>query len=1004
MKTGLQLWNTGPDGQRKILITAGLLTLISAVIALASVFYYPGPSLKWEPSMQDQPMETSLERIASGPYSLELKTNSYVVWESWAGSTFQVHGFVFIVFGVLSAAGLIMLLSLHSTLRRFNFFTGTGFLFFTVAGLRPEVLFPAFPAWSLTVLIFLVWLMPGLFFQYRRPEADLRKRLWTYSSVIAGTFVLLMIFTPAARPEIYLSVGLLPVTLLILPVFLILIAHEIPAGLISIIGQAGSDRNGFRDFLILISIYLINLFALYLSDLKWFEWNYGIHPVLLLLISGILSMWGVRFQQKQLEGFMNAEPHGVLMMSAMGLISFSGIAFFYISGNDALFSTFRDLSLYFHIGYGIVFTTYIVSNFSPLLLRGVNVSKVLYQPTVMPFFTFRFGGLVATLAFIFYNIWQRPVNDAIGGYYNALAGYHKIAGDQTFSDGYLKIAARYAYHNHQSNVLLAERELEAGNADRAKVYFRNALERRPTEQTYLSLVNLLEINGKSLESFTYLKDGLKKFPGSPYLLNALGLTNYGMNSPDSAVWYFQKAAEGRGKGSRSAEINIQALQTREQMITDPDSLLKTSDRKNLAVTANILAVANTRNQRIATEFIPPADSVFTDSYAAWLNNWLINNRGYISEEVFKQMAVYIEHPENREYAEALHVALGIAAYKSGFVNQGTEQLEKAVFTGEDKGRHNNMLALWMLEQGAPEVAVRYNDFAVQQEFKDAALTRAVLLAEAGRIGESIIAWDTLGRKGNSAIQFLSDLSKRALGVQTGLFDNLSDEERYAFFRYRLKPGDSVLFKTLINKISNNDLKVKAIYDRAFKLFDSGLQDEAIRVYRMTEGIPITSEKLFHDIQLLELRILAESEQTGRNSGNLAELLKTRANENFVFNPDEIAFRKYFEALTALPDTAAAARSFEWIERNNLLCTDGIIGYSGFLSAQRKDPLASYSVLARALHRNPYSVRLLKAYISSAAVMGFLDYAGDAIKSLQDKMEPAAFREFIAGLPPAINRP
>ena len=241
-------------------------------------------------------------------------------------------------------------------------------------------------------------------------------------------------------------------------------------------------------------------------------------------------------------------------------------------------------------------------------------------------------------------------------------------------------------------------------------------------------------------------------------------------------------------------------------------------------------------------------------------------------------------------------------------------------------------------------------------------------------------------------------------MQPGLFDNLSDEERYAFFRYRLKPGDSVLFKTLLNKINNNDLKVKAIYDRALKLFDSGLQDEAIRVYRMTEGIPITNEKLFHDIQLLELRILAESEQTGRNSGNLAELLKTRADENFVFNPDELAFRKYFEALTALPDTAAAAKSFEWIERNNLLCTDGIIGYSGFLSAQRKDPLAAYSVLARALHRNPYSVRLLKAYITSAAVLGFLDYAGDAIDTLQAKMEPSAFRQFIGNLPPAINRP
>lgn len=996
MKAGIQLWNAGPEGSRKVLMVAVSLTLLAALMALTALLIYPAPSLNWEPSLQDQPMETSVGRIGAGPYSLELKTNSFVVWESWAGSSFSVHGIVYQVFGIFSAAGLILLLSLHSTLRRFYFFMGTGFLFFTIAGLRTEVLFPSLPAWSLTALIFILWLMPGLYFQYRQPEADLPKRLWTYFSIVAGTFTLLMLLTPVARPDIYLSAGLLPVTLLILPVFLILVAHEIPAGLIKIIGSAGSERNGFRDFLILISIYLVNLFALYLSDLKWFEWNYGIHPVVLLLISGILSMWGVRYQQKQLEGFMNAQPYGVLLMSALGLISFSGIAFFYFSGNDALIATFRDFSLYIHIAYGIVFATYIVSNFSPLLLRGVNVSSVLYQPTVMPFFTFRFGGLVATLAFVFYNIWQRPVNDVIGGYYNALAGYHRMAGDQTFSDGYLKIAAQYAYHNHHSNVLLAERELEKGDADRAKKYFQNALERRPTEQTYLSLVNLLEINGKSLESFTYLKDGLKKFPGSPYLLNALGLTNYGLNSPDSAIWYFKQAVAGRGKGSHSAEINIQALLTRERMITNPDSLLKTTGQKNQAVTANILAVANSINEKIETDLIPAADSVFSDGYAAWLNNWLINNRGQVSEEIIKQTAGLIEHPENRQFAEALHVALGIAAYGSGYVNQGVEQLEKAVFTGEDKGRHNNTLALWMLEQGAAEVAVRYNDFAVQQEFKDAALTRAVLLAEAGRIPESIITWDTLGRQGNSSIQFLAELSKRALGVQQTLFDDLTDEEQYAFLRYRLKVSDSVLFQKLLDKISNNDLKAKAIHDRAYKIFEAGLQNEAIRTYKMVEGIPITNEKLYHDIQLLELRMLAESGQTA--------LLKTRMTEKFIFSPGETAYRKYFEALTALPDTTAAAKSFEWIERNNLWCTDGIIGYSYFLSGFRKDPLAAYSLLARALHRNPNSVRLLKAYITSAAVLGFLDYAGEAITGLQAGMDAAAFREFMAGLPPAINKP
>lgn len=996
MNQDLRFWKNWPAGQQKIFSVIGLVTITSAVIAVVALLSYPWPSLKWEKTLQDQGFETSIRRMSIGPYSLDLKADSFVVWESWSGSALDVHAAAYMVFGALSVFGVIVLLSLHSTLRRFYFFAGSGLILLLASGLRLESVFPGLPNFLMTGITFLIFLTPGLIFQFRFPSISFSKRLLVYLITISGFVLAFCFFNTAPAPLIYLSVGLLPLTLLILPIFMILTAHEIPAGLIAVIGYAGKGRNGFRDFLILITIYLINLFALYLSDLQWFKWSYGIHPVILIMISGFLSVWGIRNQQKQIEGFLDAEPYGVWLMMALGLVSASGIGFMYLTANDALFSTLRDLSLYIHIGYGLVFTTYVVANYSPLLIKGVDVTRVLYQPTVMPFFTYRFGGLVATLAFVFYNIWQRPINDVVGGYYNALAGYHRIAKDNTLEEGYLKLAARFAYHNHHSNVFLAERALAEGNADKAKLYFQNALERRPSEQTILNLVNLLEVNGRSLESFTYLKAGTKKLPNSAYLDNALGLSNFGLGSSDSAKWYFQQAINKGGIAGRSAEINLEAMLTMEETEINPDSLLQITDQKNIAALANVLAAGNKKNMMLKTEFMEKADSVLTDAYPAWLNNWLIQNRNSITQDKINLITSLIDHPLNQDYAESLHFSLAIACYESGFVNSAITELEKAAFLATDKGRYNNTLALWMLELGSIEAALDYNVYAVEQGFKDAALTRAVLLAEAGKVIEAIVAWDSLGRKNEGTIRSLAELSKRALGAPESFFKNLSDEERYAFCRYRLKAEDSGLFMRLVTEIKNEDLSARAIFDHSEKLFESGKTAEASQIFRMIEGIPIVNEDLYHRIQLLELRMLAAAGNT--------ELLEKRSKENFSFNPREEAYRKYFEGVIVLPDTSKAGRSFRWIQENNLLCVDGVLASAEFLANYKKDYLAAYSLLARALHRNPFSVRLLMAFIRSASRLGFMDYAATALADLEERIGKQDFNRFMATLPPPINQP
>lgn len=990
----LLFWRAWSPEDQKSLALSGFALIIATLLAIGSMATSPWPSMELVSNFKDQPVETKAHSVNAGPYSLEIKAVNYVIWESFAGSSLHIHSVAYLGYGILTFAGLITLLSLHSTLRKFYFFTGCGFLFFISSSLRLESLFSGVPPYSLTILLFVIWLLPGLYLQYLKPATSFWKRIQIYFGLTLILFLVIALITDAPEPFVYFSTGFVPLAILATPILLILTAHEIPAIILKIIGKAGKTRNGLRDFLILTSIYLINLVALYLSDLKWFEWTYGIHPLILLIVSGILGFWGIRFQQKQLDGFISAEPYGVYLIASLALISFSAIGFFYVTGNDALFSTFRDLSLYTHIGYGVVFITYIVSNFSTLLLQGIDISKILYQPTVMPFFTYRFGGLVAILAFLFFNIWQRPINDSIGGYYNSLAGYHRLAGEKKLADGYLKIASRYAYHNHHSNILLAEAAILEENTEKTKLYFQNALERRPTVHAYLNLIRLLEKDNKSLESYTYLKDGISKFPNNNYLLNSLGLSNYNLGIKDSAIWYFEQASALGGKAGLAARNNELVLLITERNLKNSDSLIQSIKNEKLTIQSNLLVAANQLNKKIELPLQFPKDSVFQLNHAGWLNNWLINKKGSITETEINSICPYLEHPENQDFAEALHFSLSISAYESGFLNIAIDQMERAIFKGYEKGKYNTILAAWMIGEQAPEVALRFNDFAIQQDFKDADLARAVILAESGKLDESIIAWDTLAKNANSAIRALSNLSKRALGMPSEFYNQLNDEEKYSFCKYRISISDSVAFKNYLSAIPSGDFKVRTIFDRATLLFNSDYVLQAQKTLSQLNSIIVTNEKLYHQIQLLDLRILAALGEI--------DILEKRLEENFQFDSRESAYKNYIEGLIHFSDTARSGKLFRWIEKNNSFCIDGILAAADFRSSIKSDNIGAYSVLANSLHQNPHSIRLIKGYLKAASRLGMLDFADETILRLREKLPAVEYQKFMASLPQPLN--
>jgi len=992
MFDSLNFWKAWPSGKRSMLQFLAMVWLFAALFFIWSAARSPEPSIGWLSTITDEPTEVPVRQVQVGPFGLELKADSYTLWHHYSGTLHQYVVYPWVVHLILMTCCLILMLALYSTLKTFWFVVSTGLILFIVAGLRLDALETGLPYPLPSIFTTVLWIGTAAWLQYFKKSASLPFRLGIFLPVVLLTFIVFTSASEFPRPWIFLSAGFYPSSILLAIVFMILVAHEIQAGMLVLIAHAGQRRNGLRDFILLSLIYSLNLTALYLSRRGWFEWDYSVHPLALLMISGALAVWGVRRQDEQLSGFLPAKDDGVLMILLLGACTWATLGLAYSTGNDAIPDTLTKISLYIHLGYGTIFTVYMISNFGPLLQKNAKVYTVMYQPSVMPFFTYRFAGLITLLGFVFFNIWIRPVRDLIGGYYNNLADGYTMNDQAVLATGYYKLASKYAFHNHHSNYILAGLENEKGNTEKEKKFLQDAAERRPFEQTYLSLATLLATENRPMDTYAWLKQGLKDFPESQNIYTALGHTErrisgngsgsglLGQEGVDSVRWYFSKGDKV------SSAINLTAL-TSALVVPESryDSVLKVSQYEGLPATANLLTFASRNKKYLPAEFSLPVDSALNDVSSTFLNNYLINHRDSIGEEEILALAKVIGLKKNSSYAEALFFALAQSAYSRGMINEAVRMMERAIFISENKGRYNNFLAVWAMEHGAVRLAAEQSRFAVQQGFRDALLTQAVVFTEAGLVAEAVMTWDSVGKSENAVVRYLADFGKRVLLAEPELMNKLNDEERYAWCRYRKDLSDSSSFLKAWRKIKSPDLKALAILDRTEKLIQKDQIQQAVETFVQLSGIAVGDEKLYHRIRLTELRLLAMR-------GEL-KTVASEINKGFIFSREEESAKKYFTALLSSGDTAKMRKSFDWIVKNNSWFEDGVLAAAAFKRKQNDDRSSAYTILAEALHRNPYSIRILKAYIVESMRIGYDDFASSALLDLSTLLSAGEFKAF-----------
>jgi hypothetical protein len=967
----LFFWKEWPKNYRTLWFALSCLFILSFLYLWFTYFRGAHGIIDWERIQQQKIVETTVHQFRLGPFQLNVPGESYVIFEYLQGSNLHHNTLASYAFLVVLIISSLVLLTVITTLRRFWYFLGMGLFILFVLALRIEVLLIfGVHGYSIPVAVLLLFIGLSFYFKSFRPATSFSHRLLSFLALTFICGVIVYFFARVPYPMLHLVVTSYLPALILSILFLLMVAHEILVSFVYIASQGTSKS--LQHFSIISFIYLINVFITCLHEMGVVQWEFlYINLYLLLSTSALLGLWGFKLREPLYETILPFRPTGAFFYLALGSICFITISQFLGNANDAALKIIRDVIIFSHAGYGLIFLTYIFSNFMIMMAENLPVYKLLYKPNRMPFFTFRFAGLIAMLAFVFYSSWRQYVYHGLAGFYNYVADLYILQDNEMLAQTFYEESRRYAFQNHRANYALATMKSSRINFEDAHYNYELANGRRPTEFSLVNDGNLYVWEEKYFPAIQSYRDGKKIMPSSAALANNLGFAYGKIHSLDSATYFINEARQDPLTKS-AAEGNFLALAAIEYLPIRADSVVKIFDNPSTVVISNAFALATLFGQEINTTIDPIREKNLDLYSATLLNNYCIQNAKSIDTAFIQKVHIIASDSVNLHYSEALKATLAHAYYHQGNVTKGLELLAELAYTTQEyRGKYNYIMGLWALEQGNPEIASTFFMHAETADYKDARFYHAISLTEAGMIFEAYGAWDSISRKGDPNEKEIATRIQQILSLNKDQAIRLNDADKYQYCRYRVGLSDTVYFNKISNTFNNADYKAQALLDMAKKQFQVENLVPAIKYLNQISGLELTDKRLYNEVRYTELLMLAWRQEFA--------LLAEQINKGIEFDSGHELEKMLYTALLSEVggDTARARKHYELLGSWNPYFEEGMISAANFFRKHQPETLKAYNILVEAIQINYNSYRLLKAYAEEATRLGFDEYAASA---------------------------
>jgi hypothetical protein len=684
------------------LICLSILTVLLLSMALLGVYWYRGLDnvIHWDTLSELEEIPTITNSFSDGQLKYTVNGNAYLVKERFLASMMQTNTWATYVFLGFFVIGLNLLLSAFSALSRYWFLGGMVALAGVFITFRLENVF------NLTnqagfLVAFAGFAGLAFYFNNYAVKASFIKRFSGFLVLTIAAFGIIQYFSKISHPFLAIaSYGLLS-AIVFTVLFVLLISHEIVASLVWVVSNSGiKGKSSLNQFLIISSIYLLNILLIFLERHKYIDWNIlAISPIVLYVISTILGIWGFRNATEESDNF-NFRTIGAWLYLGLAIIATVTISLAFATGNDPLVDAFQSLIITVHLVIGFAFFLYVILNYVQALKKGLPIHRILYRPQFLELSLFRLAALVVIVTvFSLKNFYVYYLANA--GYYNTIADFYKASGDLSYAEAFYKEATHNDVRNHKSNYALATLAMEVNDKDNTGAFLKNALEKNPSPYAYAGLSKVLQEKDMFFDALFTMQEGVQKFPNNQQLLTNLAWLYEKTKVTDSTLYYLNKAKQNC-TDCDLADANLLAFRLK---YTKEDSLKNEKTNASISFLANQSASANGKDAISASALKFGRDSALNVGQFALIYN-LITAATAKAPFSSKDLQKLQQKAVNQSFYEDLEFAIASQQYYRENKIEGLKQLTiLANDSTKKKQLYNQVVGMWYLQQGVFDKAI-----------------------------------------------------------------------------------------------------------------------------------------------------------------------------------------------------------------------------------------------------------------------------------------------------------
>lgn len=970
----LWFWRQWPNPYRSL--TALLLILASSLALLFIGFYLAEyvPALGWEVLSAGEWLPFPYQTLSPATHPHDLTLEALVVQQLFRGQTLVVEPWWAYAFMGLIIITLSIGQALISMLSRFWYFVGmTGvillFFFFKLDLLQINL----FNNRGGVILILAVYLPLSYFVHAIRPQTTLPTRiiLFMVGSILLG--FLLNYLSPVADITFFLSQYTATLPLVLILLFIVTIGHEPMAGLVFVATQSGG-KQAVIHFITFTVIYLGYLFISYLHHTNALHWDIlYLDGNLLLLVSSLLGIWGFRARRELAQKILPFRPVGSWLYLLLMIVTWGSLFYYWITANDPILETVEEVVFMSHMGFGVVFFLYVLSNFFTPMRLGNPVARVLYKPMRMPFYVFRFIGLIVAVASGFKSS-NYPITRTSAGYYNGLGDAYTREGNLTLAQAYYLQGRMYSGVNHRSNYSLASLAIENQKTDAAIKHLLRGVGKNPLPQSFVNLSLLLKDDHQFFDAKFQLEDGLQRFPGNKPMLNNLGIFYYQTNILDSAAYYFNSSG-GTYQNEEPSNTNLWAVLAKLNVNLPSDSVNTLVYSHTNAVDANIMAWRT--QQGTTTEKPPtlPADSVLSQNEFGSVYNYTWNQLSDPDTTWLNTVYTLANHPANEAWWERLTYCLAIAdieALRIASADLGLNRLAMGI--PAKAGYYYNLLGLLALKTQIPAKAAEYFARAVNARYPQANVNLAFALLEANQRDQCLTLLaeaDSIPGVTPNQLNTLLALEQSLLWTPDQPGGLLNDQQRFWALRFAPSTWPTETLKSLWDRIQEADQKalagialIESRPDTFWPMLQGPLRSTPVSNREIAQAIAWTV--LRHD-PLVEVERLLQLDTKDLRHRIWQRVLNLQQ-QNWPMN-----------------DLLNSARELPF--------EPTLVKKAGESLFAQNDTLGGYLVAQQSVVFDPWSIRLAKNYALQSLRAGYSGIATETMEQLSKTMPSGEYHTF-----------